>query len=136
MAPFRTQRDPWLFGPLVIRYVEPSTSPSRDVFSYAGVRTSSVVLRRGRSRGSTYGVASLEGEGLPVPPTLRVQSYLTTHPGEGLPVHLVPARLVPPVPEHLVCADLLLGERVPFGEAPVLEGVAVLEVPLVAASFS
>jgi len=100
-----------------------------------------VLLRRhtyvfGRSRGLTYGVTSLEGEGLPVRPTLRVQSYLTTHPGEGLPVHLVPARLVPPVPEHLVCADLLLGERVPFGEAPVLEGVAVLEVPLVAASFS
>ena len=105
------------------------------MFSYVGVRTSSVVLRRGRSRGSTYGVASLEGEGLPVPPTLRVQSYLTTHPGEGLPVHLVPARLVPPVPEHLASADLLLGEQVPSGEAPVLEGVAVREVPLVAASF-
>ena len=111
MAPFRTQRDPWLFGPLVIRYVEPSTSPSRDVFSYAGVRTSSVVLRRGRSRGSTYGVASLEGEGLLVPPILRVQSYLMT---------LVPARLVPPLPQHLPSADLLL---------EVTGGLAVPEVP-------
>ena len=136
MAPFRTQRDPWLFGPLVIRYVDPSTSPSRDVFSYISVRTSSVILRQGHSRGLTYGVASLEGEGLPVRPTLRVQSYLTTHPGEGLPVHLVPARLVPPVPEHLASTDLLLGERILSGEAPVLEGVAVREVPLVAASFS
>jgi len=65
-----------------------------------------------------------------------VQSYLTTHPGEGLPIHLVRARLIPPVPEHLASADLLLGARVPAAEAPVLEGVAVREVPLVAASFS
>ena len=97
------------------------TSPSRDVFSYAGVRTSSVVLRRGRSRGSTYGVASLEGEGLPVRPTLRVQSYLMTH--------LVPVRLIPPLPQHLPSADLLLEERLPSGEAPVPEGLAVHEVP-------
>ena len=84
----------------------------RDVFSYVGVRMSSVVLRRGRSWGSTFGVTSLEGEGLLVPPTLQVQSYLTTH--------LVPARLVPPLPQHLPSTDLLL-------EVP--EGLAVREVP-------
>ena len=84
----------------------------RDVFSYVSVGMSSVLLRRGRSRGSTYGVASLEGEGLLVPPIVWVQSYLTTH--------LVPARLVPPLPQHLPSTDLLL-------EVP--EGLAVPEVP-------
>src|SRR6266540_1425632 len=102
---------------------------------------SSVGLRRDHSWGSTYGLASLEGEGLPVPSTLRTQSYRRTH--------LVPARLVPPLPQRLASGDLSVGEQHPSREAPVPEGLAVrplvphvpalpegLELPEEVASFS
>src|SRR6266540_4647865 len=102
---------------------------------------SSVVLRRDRSRGSTYRLASLEGEGLPVHPTLRTQSYRRTH--------LVPARVVPSLPQCLASGDLPVGEELPSGEAPVPKGLAVrplvphvpalpegLELPEEVASFS
>ena len=74
MALVRTQRDPQLFGPHVLRCVQSPiqvSPPSRDVFSYVGVRMSLVGLRQDRSQGSTYVLASLEGEGLPVPPMVR-----------------------------------------------------------------
>src|SRR5207237_5563475 len=108
VALVRTQRDPYLVGTQVVHCGQPPILVFcllRYVFSYVGVGMSLILLRRGRSRGSTYGVASLEGEGLLVPPILRVRSYLTTH--------LVPARLVPPLPQHLPSADLLL--EVPEG---------------------
>src|SRR6266540_59076 len=78
---------------------------------------SSVGLQRDHSRGLTYGLASLEGEGLSVLSTLRTQSYRRTH--------LVPMRVVPPLPQHLASGDLLIGEQHPSGEAPVPEGLAV-----------
>src|SRR6266540_4596519 len=78
---------------------------------------SSIVLRWDRSRGSTYGLASLEGEGLPVPSTLQTQSYRMTHLG--------PTRVVPPLPQRLASGDLPVGEQHPSGEALVLEGLAV-----------
>ena len=80
-----------------------------------------VVLRQDRSRGSTYGLTSLEGEGLQVPPTLRAQqSYPRTH-------------LVPPLPQRLASGDLPVGEGLPSKVAPVPEGLAVREVPPVPA---
>ena len=128
MAPVRTQRDPYLVGTQVVHCGQPPILVFcllRDMFSYVSVGMSSVLLRRGRSRGSTYRVASLEGEGLLVPPILRVQSYLMTH--------LVPVRLVPPLSQRLASGDLLVGERLPSREASVPEGLAVHEVPPVPA---
>src|SRR6266540_3466690 len=91
-----------------------------------------VVLRRDRSQGSTYGLASLEGEGLPVPPTLREQqSYSRTHLVPPLPQRLAsgeaPVPEVPPVGEGLPSGEAPVpevppvGEGLPSGEAPVPE---------------
>ena len=41
----------------------------------------------------------------------------------------MPAGLVPPLPQHLASRVLPVGEGLPFGEAPVPEGLAVREVP-------
>src|SRR6266540_2106807 len=89
--------------------------PLRDVFSYVGVGISLVALRRDRTRGSSYGLTSLEGEGLPVPPTVQTQSYRRTH--------LVSAGLVPPLPQRLASGDLPVAEGLASGEAPVPEEV-------------
>src|SRR5437763_1364840 len=99
------------------------SSPLRDMFSYIAIGISSVALRRDCTRGSRYELASLEGEGLPVPPTVRTQSYRMTH--------LVSVGLVPPLLQHLAYGELSVAEGLASGEAPVLEGLAVREVPLV-----
>src|SRR5438128_1915760 len=78
---------------------------------------SSVRLRWDRSRGWRYGLTSLEGEDLPVPSTLRMQSYRRTH--------LVPARVVPPLLQRLASRGLPVGEKHPSREAPLPEGLAV-----------
>src|SRR6266540_3831607 len=93
----------------------------RDVFSYVSVRMSSVALRRDHSRGSTYGFASLEGEGLPVRATILTQSYRMPH--------LLPHGLLPPLPLHLASWDLSVVEGIASGEPPVPEGLALHEVP-------
>src|SRR5947207_2850019 len=95
--------------------------PLCDVLSYVGVGISSVALRWDRTRGSIYGLASLEGEGLLVRPTVRTQSYQRTH--------LLPQGIVPPLPQHLASGDLPVAEGIVSGEPPVLEGLAVREVP-------
>src|SRR6266540_7382628 len=93
----------------------------RNVFSYVGVRMSSVALRRDRSRGSIYGFSSLEGEGLLVRATILTQSYRRPH--------LLPHGLLPPLPQHLASGDLSVVEGIASGEPPVLEGLALHEVP-------
>src|SRR5438105_3951069 len=95
--------------------------PSRDMFSYVGIRMSSVALPWDRSRGSTYGLTSLEGEGLPVRPTVRTQSYRRTH--------LLLQGLVPPLLQRLASRDLPVVKGLAPGEAPVPEGLVVHEVP-------
>src|SRR6266508_3528644 len=86
--------------------------PLRDVFSYVGVGISSIALRRDRTRGSSYGLASLEGEGLLVRPTVWMQSYRRTHL----------------LPQGLASGDLPVAEGLASGEAPVPEGLVVREV--------
>src|SRR6266540_6544167 len=93
----------------------------RDVFSYVGVRISSVGLRRDRCRGWTYGFASLEGEGLLVRLTILTQSYPKPH--------LLPHGLLPPQPQHLASGDLPVAEGIASREPPVLEVLALHEVP-------
>src|SRR5438132_842281 len=90
VSPVRTQRDPPLVRPQVLYCVQlpiQMSPPLRDVVSYVGVGISSKPLWRDRSRGSNYRLTSLEGEGLPVQPTVLTQSYQRTH--------LVPQGLVP-----------------------------------------
>src|SRR5438128_12611281 len=53
--------------------------PLCNVFSYIGFGISSVAIRWDHTQGSRYGLTSLEGEGLPVRPMVRTQSYRRTH---------------------------------------------------------
>src|SRR5438132_3107686 len=93
----------------------------RDVFSYVGVRMSSVALQRDCSRGSIYGFTSLEGEGLLVRATILMQSYRRPH--------LLLHGILPPLPQHVASGDLPVVEGIASGEPLVLEGLALDEVP-------
>ena len=115
-----------MVGTQVVHCGQPSIlmlSLLRDVFSYVGVRISLVALRQDRSRGSTYGFTSLEGEVLSVRPMILTQSYRMPH--------LLPHGLLPPLPQHLASGDLSVAEGIASEEPLVPEGLALHEVPSV-----